>query len=124
MVRRPPRSTRTDTLFPYTTLFRSAQPPASRRASQAAAVRSIRMLPAMSILVLDFRLAGPRGAGCLSVAVEVAGQQPDPLGDLLFHRLLADAQPGRHLLLRQFLDPPQPDHLEAARRQPVEGRPT
>src|SRR3546814_4240502 len=28
MIRRPPRSTRTDTLFPYTTLFRSA--PAKR----------------------------------------------------------------------------------------------
>src|SRR3546814_2003749 len=28
MIRRPPRSTRTDTLFPYTTLFRS---PASRQ---------------------------------------------------------------------------------------------
>src|SRR3546814_9179982 len=26
MIRRPPRSTRTDTLFPYTTLFRSDQP--------------------------------------------------------------------------------------------------
>src|SRR3546814_1958317 len=26
MIRRPPRSTRTDTLFPYTTLFRSAFP--------------------------------------------------------------------------------------------------
>src|SRR3546814_20949006 len=26
MIRRPPRSTRTDTLFPYTTLFRSNQP--------------------------------------------------------------------------------------------------
>src|SRR3546814_9370159 len=26
MVRRPPRSTRTDTLFPYTTLFRSPRP--------------------------------------------------------------------------------------------------
>src|SRR3546814_7576855 len=26
MMRRPPRSTRTDTLFPYTTLFRSARP--------------------------------------------------------------------------------------------------
>src|SRR3546814_2244951 len=26
MIRRPPRSTRTDTLFPYTTLFRSRQP--------------------------------------------------------------------------------------------------
>src|SRR3546814_20113411 len=27
MIRRPPRSTRTDTLFPYTTLFRSRPPP-------------------------------------------------------------------------------------------------
>src|SRR3546814_4202383 len=26
MIRRPPRSTRTDTLFPYTTLFRSERP--------------------------------------------------------------------------------------------------
>src|SRR3546814_1338597 len=26
MIRRPPRSTRTDTLFPYTTLFRSTRP--------------------------------------------------------------------------------------------------
>src|SRR3546814_3190056 len=26
MIRRPPRSTRTDTLFPYTTLFRSIDP--------------------------------------------------------------------------------------------------
>src|SRR3546814_5451005 len=33
MLRRPPRSTRTDTLFPYTTLFRSvrAQPRGDRR---------------------------------------------------------------------------------------------
>src|SRR3546814_3084160 len=51
MIRRPPRSTRTDTLFPYTTLFRSdparavlpvdrddAQPDRDRR---AAAVRRI-----------------------------------------------------------------------------------
>src|SRR3546814_4668316 len=27
MIRRPPRSTRTDTLFPYTTLFRSCRAP-------------------------------------------------------------------------------------------------
>src|SRR3546814_16317329 len=32
MIRRPPRSTRTDTLFPYTTLFRSRQV-AGRRAA-------------------------------------------------------------------------------------------
>src|SRR3546814_1222857 len=30
MIRRPPRSTRTDTLFPYTTLFRSADAVARR----------------------------------------------------------------------------------------------
>src|SRR3546814_18396447 len=32
MIRRPPRSTRTDTLFPYTTLFRSRGPAVRRRA--------------------------------------------------------------------------------------------
>src|SRR3546814_481284 len=31
MIRRPPRSTRTDTLFPYTTLFRSARCAAASR---------------------------------------------------------------------------------------------
>src|SRR3546814_2049429 len=31
MIRRPPRSTRTDTLFPYTTLFRSEKNPAPER---------------------------------------------------------------------------------------------
>src|SRR3546814_5159526 len=37
MIRRPPRSTRTDTLFPYTTLFRS-----SRVEDQLARRRSVR----------------------------------------------------------------------------------
>src|SRR3546814_7143889 len=40
MIRRPPRSTRTDTLFPYTTLFRSApagEPAAQARGGQAKA---------------------------------------------------------------------------------------
>src|SRR3546814_3801212 len=30
MIRRPPKSTRTDTLFPYTTLFRSLSPEADK----------------------------------------------------------------------------------------------
>src|SRR3546814_16031858 len=35
MIRRPPRSTRTDTLFPYTTLFRSPHgPPSAPRISR------------------------------------------------------------------------------------------
>src|SRR3546814_2110686 len=35
MIRRPPRSTRTDTLFPYTTLFRSALVRPVARAAEA-----------------------------------------------------------------------------------------
>src|SRR3546814_14200239 len=35
MIRRPPRSTRTDTLFPYTTLVRSGPLHAHRRADRA-----------------------------------------------------------------------------------------
>src|SRR3546814_17798345 len=44
MIRRPPRSTRTDTLFPYTTLFRSQ---GSRRWGRA---RSVSILPPCSTL--------------------------------------------------------------------------
>src|SRR3546814_5254306 len=40
MIRRPPRSTRTDTLFPYTTLFRSAGAGAWARRLDACARRS------------------------------------------------------------------------------------
>src|SRR3546814_12263866 len=37
MLRRPPRSTRTDTLFPYTTLFRAQAPACIRNALSVAA---------------------------------------------------------------------------------------
>src|SRR3546814_10330642 len=37
MIRRPPRSTRTDTLFPYTTLFRSVGPSTAAASSWLAA---------------------------------------------------------------------------------------
>src|SRR3546814_15233907 len=39
MIRRPPRSTRTDTLFPYTTLFRSACPGTGDRVPEGVVVR-------------------------------------------------------------------------------------
>src|SRR3546814_2021440 len=42
MIRRPPRSTRTDTLFPYTTLFRS---PTSGSIQSSAPPRSERVAP-------------------------------------------------------------------------------
>src|SRR3546814_16844444 len=40
MIRRPPRSTRTDTLFPYTTLFRSAFMPGDLPAIKGVIVKS------------------------------------------------------------------------------------
>src|SRR3546814_12791414 len=40
MIRRPPRSTRTDTLFPYTTLFRSLSQHQSRRQQWESAMPS------------------------------------------------------------------------------------
>src|SRR3546814_6331335 len=43
MIRRPPRSTRTDTLFPYTTLFRSIH--LNREANQGWAINAQTELP-------------------------------------------------------------------------------
>src|SRR3546814_18262974 len=45
MIRRPPRSTRTDTLFPYTTLFRSIWRP------QGLAVAALLILAALPMLI-------------------------------------------------------------------------
>src|SRR3546814_12503681 len=79
MILRPPRSTRTDTLFPYPTLFRSLHPPGSRRPADhrplaGAALRlqlwgalARRQLPALRHrrrrLAGGGRAAGGHGAG-------------------------------------------------------------
>src|SRR3546814_5840726 len=54
MIRRPPRSTRTDTLFPYTTLFRSA--------TVRLALSTPQVKPAISIPLAALHDAG-RGTG-------------------------------------------------------------
>src|SRR3546814_1233646 len=59
MIRRPPRSTRTDTLFPFTTLFRSRRP--------------VRLL--LYPLPAQHPVAGERGGGRCGVAV---GFDADP----------------------------------------------
>src|SRR3546814_5408144 len=41
MIRRPPRPTRTDTLFPYTTLFRSGMEPPRRQRAAAGVDRQL-----------------------------------------------------------------------------------
>src|SRR3546814_8392194 len=67
MIRRPPRSTRTDTLFPYTTLFRSRKADARR--------------PKSDCLSSDVRFRD----------VKAAGRLPDPsaFGQLLATPCLA-----------------------------------
>src|SRR3546814_6631654 len=68
MIRRPPRSTRTDTLFPYTTLFRSlAAAPTSTvrtRYASAAAKRQLARSPGESR-----RMVLPAGRKRISCAI-------------------------------------------------------
>src|SRR3546814_6977480 len=51
MIRRPPRSTRTDTLFPYTTLFQASRGGVGRWETQGAIAR----LPVSPQLIADLR---------------------------------------------------------------------
>src|SRR3546814_5747617 len=62
MIRRPPRSTRTDTLFPYTTLFRSARDAGCCVGSMMAATRASPSLlaPLGAVVALSGGL-GPKG---------------------------------------------------------------
>src|SRR3546814_3914101 len=69
MIRRPPRSTRTDTLFPYTTLFRSARQVGLRRG-------------AVGLLdeALEAEAAGAAVNGFAALHVAVAGFRPVGIG--------------------------------------------
>src|SRR3546814_12435063 len=50
MIRRPPRSTRTDTLFPYTTLFRSGQLDRARRVAADAVAVALQVIGVAGIV--------------------------------------------------------------------------
>src|SRR3546814_10131923 len=63
MIRRPPRSTRTDTLVPYTTLFRSRPPrsrPQTSRCRRSCGRRGRSCLP---LFPFAWRSGGPPGRG-------------------------------------------------------------
>src|SRR3546814_6728455 len=82
MIRRPPRSTRTDTLFPYTTLFRSPQGrarPAAINHGGHVHPRDDRAAPAP--LLVDQRMEGT--GRCQWHAV---GHRVDPPGLVLCRR--------------------------------------
>src|SRR3546814_12483179 len=86
MIRRPPRSTRTDTLFPYTTLFRSAT--AAQLADvrlqlaegPAAQARTLRRLGNAAKLVADKGVAAivPLGRPQIDADVELVAALAQP----------------------------------------------
>src|SRR3546814_6858814 len=81
MIRRPPRSTRTDTLFPDTTLFRSMPPPSASLAEDAS----------------------PHASRYPSLE-ESHRTIPVPKGGSLWRRLFAFAGPG-YLVAVGYMDP-------------------
>src|SRR3546814_14904779 len=88
MLRRPPRSTRTDTLFPDTTLFRSRTDPAfgSLPLSDPAFGRRI-----------DGALRGPRSR-IIATAETISGQFDGPIRADYARYAGGSAHGGRHLL--------------------------
>src|SRR3546814_17546379 len=105
IIRRPPRSTRTDTLFPYTTLFRSdglwrrgpeAQEAARRRG--AAGSRTAQIL--QGLCGVDGMDEPPLSARA-QAACAVGGTRRLRSG-----AAAASAQPGAHARAARTLDPP------------------
>src|SRR3546814_8869199 len=98
MLRRPPRSTRTDTLFPHTTLFRSRGPYQERLAFEIDVITRMGF-PGYFLIVAEFIQwaksqgipVGPgRGSGAGSLvawALTITDLDPLKLG-LLFERFL------------------------------------
>src|SRR3546814_13633384 len=102
MIRRPPRSTRTNTLFPYTTLFRSfaSVELARRRREEAVEVGELR---AGELSRIGFR--EPVAHRRFHVGERLADQRLDHLGDLLLALLAVRIEHIGALTLRRFVAP-------------------
>src|SRR3546814_2716173 len=68
MIRRPPRSTRTDTLFPYTTLFRSGQRGKSARIDRDKTCASVPSDINASIRFSKFKASRPASGPFSAIA--------------------------------------------------------
>src|SRR3546814_13898159 len=123
MIRRPPRSTRTDTLFPYTTLFRSRHPPAGqqhrheedqrqgqgqgpnrREGPQAAKAGSVRpvqaeLTPVAGVVQPD-RPRDAADGGISAESLEAYHRQPQPTVLALFGDDHVPPHPQHYLALR------------------------
>src|SRR3546814_5190266 len=94
MIRRPPRSTRTDTLFPYTTLFRSLAVSLSAASAIPAATAAISAATAAAARLRD---RNHRAVVVLEADID-AHAFPEPEGQV------GDAQALGHFLVEALLD--------------------
>src|SRR3546814_14909983 len=88
LIRRPPRSSRPDTLFPYTSLFRSDDARTLAHALDRLSVKG-----QDCVARLDFRLLRRSVLGNTGDERTACPVQTDALGDVLRHRLDLHAQP-------------------------------
>src|SRR3546814_19733341 len=95
MLRPPPVSTRTDTLFPYTTLFRSHHAQPWRRLGRALLLRRRDLRPAPHARNRPLRRAREEHAGLCAVLHAVHHGVDRPARDQRFRRRIP--QPRGHL---------------------------
>src|SRR3546814_3359039 len=88
MIRRPPRSTRTDTLFPYTTLFRSTLSPAVATAPPLTVT-----IPAGGAVPISWSMTAPEKAGPIAWTVEAVSKKGKARDRLGFEQTVEPAVP-------------------------------
>src|SRR3546814_1763103 len=90
MLRRPPRSTRTDTLFPYTTLFRSRPIRTPARVDRFDKPRAFAWscgIPYLFTLEERYELAGDDGGTRLTHSCTLRGALSLPFAAMMLRRL-------------------------------------
>src|SRR3546814_20221752 len=129
MIRRPPRSTRTDTLFPYTTLFRSENPTALYVSGAAAfALNQLERAHSHLTRYLKFAPDDTSAQSMLSeakalLASDTGGQTASP-GARFGHVSLAaldagDIRASRRMIEAMAAQPPDHPALRARDRKSV-----
>src|SRR3546814_2390644 len=108
MIRRPPRSTRTDTRFPYTTLFRSrlaAEQPAARKSD-------VMLQRAANPEVAQGGVAPTAATPELSPLAQAA-EAPDPNGQRRKNAMVGRANDGAEVNPHRLIAPVSPWTLQA-----------
>src|SRR3546814_6329567 len=93
MIRRPPRSTRTDTLFPYTTLFRSYHAAKERQGQVEATIADIEDKLSRAQIIDPKTLSGDKIV--FGATVTLLDEDDKPITYQIVGQAEADAKSGR-----------------------------